>query len=142
VIIDLVDNRVECKYLDCQPFTIDFRCTLNHVPVMDEPSAQTQVQFSTNYSRVIKDIEDLEQFYDTRVLAICSTTKSKKPTVSFGLVSMMPEQVKKPDTWIYSHPDSKSSDWSYCYYDRLDTPDPETIQQTKARSREMWVEPR
>jgi len=109
---------------------------------MDEPSAQIQVRFSTNYSCVIKDIEDLEQFYDARVLAICSTTESKKPTVSFGLVSMMPEQVKKPDTWIYSHPDSKSSDWSYCYYDRLDTPEPETIQQTKARSREMWVEPR
>ena len=51
---------------------------------MDKPSAQTQVQFSTNYSRVIKDIENIEQFYDARVLAICSTTESVKPKVSFG----------------------------------------------------------
>ncbi len=50
---------------------------------MDEPSAHIQVQLSTNYSRVIKDIENLEQFYDTRVLAIFSTTNSNKPTVTF-----------------------------------------------------------
>ena len=111
---------------------------------MDESSVQTQVQFSTNYSRVIKDIENLDQFYDARVLAICSTTKSKKPTVSFGLVSTMPEQVKKPNTWMYSHPDSESSDgsWFPGWDARPDTPKPETKQQAKARLREMWVEPR
>ncbi len=111
---------------------------------MDEPSAQTQVQFSTNYSCVIKDIEDLEQFYDARVLAICSTTESKKPTVSFGLVSMMPEQVKKPNNWMYSHPDSESSDgsWFPGRDARPDTPEPETEQQAKARLWEMWVKPR
>ncbi len=111
---------------------------------MDEPSAQTQVQFSTNYSQVIKDIKNLEQFYDARVLAICSTTDSEKPTVSFGPVSMMPEQVKKPDTWMYSHPDSKSLDgsWFPGRDDRPDTPEPETEQQAKAWLREMWVEPK
>ncbi len=51
---------------------------------MDEPSAQAQVQLSTNYSRVIKDIENLEQFYDARVLAVCSKPVSKKPSVTFG----------------------------------------------------------
>jgi hypothetical protein len=50
---------------------------------MDEPSTQNQVQFATNYSRVIKDIENLEQFYDARVLAIGSTPVSEKPKVSF-----------------------------------------------------------
>ena len=50
---------------------------------MDEPSTQAQVQFSTNYSRVIKDIENLEQFYDAKVLAICSKPVSKKPSVTF-----------------------------------------------------------
>ncbi len=88
-IIDLVDDRVECKYLDCPPFTIDFRPTSNHIPVMDELSAHTQVQFSTNYSRVIKDIKNLEQFYDAKVLAICSTPVSKKLTVSFGSKPMI-----------------------------------------------------
>ena len=36
MVIDLVDKVVECKYLDCPPFTINFRCTPNHVPVMDK----------------------------------------------------------------------------------------------------------
>ena len=82
-IIDIVDNRVEFKYLDCPPFNVEFRRTSNHVPIMDEPSTQAQVQFSTNYSRVIKDIENLEQFYDASVLAICSKPVSKKPSVTF-----------------------------------------------------------
>ena len=43
MIIDLVDNVAECKHLSCPPFTIDFRCTPNHVPVMDEPSAYARV---------------------------------------------------------------------------------------------------
>ncbi len=50
---------------------------------MDEPSAQTQVNLSTTYSRVIKDIENLEQFYDAKVLAICSKPVSEKPAVTF-----------------------------------------------------------
>jgi hypothetical protein len=49
-IIDLVDNRVEFKHLDCPPFKVEFRRTSNHVPIMDEPSAQAQVKLSTNYS--------------------------------------------------------------------------------------------
>ncbi len=50
---------------------------------MDEPSTQAQVQLSTNYSRVIKDIKNLEQFYVASVLAICSKPMSKKPSVTF-----------------------------------------------------------
>jgi hypothetical protein len=38
MIIDTVDDVAECKYLDCPPFLIDYRCTSNQVPVMDEPS--------------------------------------------------------------------------------------------------------
>ena len=111
---------------------------------MDEPSAQTQVQFSTNYSRVIKDIENLEKFYDARVLAICSTTEYKKTTVSFGPVLTMPEKVKKPDTPMYGFPNDDSLDGSwYPGRDaRPDTPEPEIPQQAKARLREMWVKPR
>ena len=111
---------------------------------MDKPSAQTQVHFSTSYSRVIKDIEQLDQFYDARVLAIFSTTKSEKPTVSFGPVLTIPQQVKKPDTPMYGYPDEESSDGSwYPGKDyRPDTPEPKTPQQAKARLREIWVEPK
>ncbi len=59
MIIDLVNKRVECKTLDCPPFTINFRRTSNHVPVMDEPNAQTKVHLAETYRRVIKDIENL-----------------------------------------------------------------------------------
>ena len=104
---------------------------------MDEPSFQTQVQFSTNYSRVIKDIENLEQFYEASVLAIRSTTKSEKPTVSFGPAPTFPKP--KP---IGPYGDSSESDGSYRYYNRPNTPEPETEQQAKARLREMWVEPK
>ncbi len=98
---------------------------------MDEPSAQAQVQLSTNYSRVIKDIENLEQFYDARVLAICSKPVSEKPTVSFGPASTMTENKQKPDYPMYGFPDEESSDGSWFpgrdY--RPDTPEPETEQQ-------------
>jgi len=128
-IIGLVDDRVECKYLDCPPFTIDFRRTSNHVPVMDEPSAQTQVHLSTNYSRVIKDIKNLEQFYDAKVLAIRSTPVSEKPTVSFGSKPTMMHP-RGPDGRRLDD-ESESSEGSYLYHDRPDTPEPLTPRQAK-----------
>ena len=130
---------------------------------MDEPSTQNQVQLTTNYSRVIKDIENLEQFYDARVLAICSTTESKKPTVSFGSTPLIFDpkvfkakfgtgKIPMGPNGEMIHPrgpdgrrlddESESSEGSYLYHERTDTPDPETIQQAKARLREMWVKPK
>ena len=38
--------------------------------------------------------------------------------------------------------ESESSEGSYLYHDRPDTPEPETEKQAKAQLREMWVEPR
>ena len=35
MILDLVDNLAECKYLNCPPFPIDFPRRSNHVPVTD-----------------------------------------------------------------------------------------------------------
>ncbi len=88
---------------------------------------------------MIKDIEDLEQFYDARVLAICSKPASDKPTVSFGQAPTLPKP--KP---IGPYGDSIESDGSWFpgrdY--RPDTPEPETEQQKKARLREMYVEPK
>ena len=106
---------------------------------MDEPSAQAQVQLSINYSRVIKDIENLDQFYNARVLAVCSQPVSEKPTVSFGPAPTFP----KPKS-IGPYGDSSKSDGSWVpgkIY-RPDTPEPETKQKKKARLREMYVEPK
>jgi hypothetical protein len=115
---------------------------------------------------MIKDIENLDQFYDTKVLAIPSTTKSKKPTVSFkstptifnpkvfkakystGKIPWGPNGAmihpRGPDGRRLDDKESESSDGSwYPGRDaRPDTPKPETPQQAKAWSQEMWVKPR
>ena len=103
---------------------------------MDKPSTQTQVHLSTNYSRVIKDIENLEQFYDAKVLAIRSTTMSEKRSVSFGSTLTLPKQERKIVNTMYG--DSSESEGSYLCHDRPDTPEPETPWQAKLRLRGMW----
>jgi len=66
MILDLVDNTAECKYLDCPPFPIDFRRTLNHVLVTDEPSATVQLVKST---KIIEEIKHLECYIKAKVQA-------------------------------------------------------------------------
>ena len=51
MILDLFDNLVECKYLDCPAFPIDFQGTSNYVPVADEPSAAVQIAESAKISQ-------------------------------------------------------------------------------------------
>jgi len=58
MILDLVDNLAECKYLDCPAFPIDYRRTSNHVPVTDKTSATVQVAES---AQIIKEITNLER---------------------------------------------------------------------------------
>ena len=129
------------------------------------PGAQAQVKLSTNYSRVIKDIEDLEQFYDARVLAICSKPVSKKPSVTFDPEPSIFDPVNfkakygtakipcgpnrelahpvGPDGTRLDGESESSDDDGICFYpSRPDTPEPETEQQKKARLREMYVEPK
>jgi hypothetical protein len=50
MIIDTVDDVAECKYLKCPPFPIDYRRTLNQVPVMDELSAP--VHFARRFAKL------------------------------------------------------------------------------------------
>ena len=112
---------------------------------------------------MIKDIKNLEKFYDAKVLAICSKPVSEKPSVTFeseplifdpqvfkakfgtGKLPMGPNgetiHPRGPDGCRLDD-ESKSSEGRYLYYDRPDTPEPETEQQAKARLQEMWVEPR
>ena len=127
MVIDLVDNVVECKSIDCPPFTIDFRRTSNHVPVMDELSAQTRVHLTDTYRRVIRDIENLEQFYEAKVLAIRSGDKPETTSVHFGSEPTQPKE-KKPWhlKYLYGQTASDSSsrsdrDWIPGMNSRLDT---------------------
>jgi hypothetical protein len=151
-IIDLNDNVVQCKKLDCPPFNIDFRRTSSKVPIMDEPSAKTKVHFAEHYTRVIKDIENLEQFFDARVLAIGSKGKSEITAVDSGSICDPVVFKAKYGTGMIPwgpngtlmHPrgpdgsrldgESDSSEGSYVYYERPDTPAPDTPEQARRKA--------
>ena len=84
MILDLVDNLAECKYLDCPAFPIDFRRTSNHVPVTDEPS--TPVQFAES-ATIIQEIIHLKRYYEAKVQAGSLRMRSGEPAVHFGTKS-------------------------------------------------------
>ena len=84
MILDLVDNLVECKYLDCPAFPIDYRCMLNHVPVTDKPSATVQVAESV---KIIEELTNLECYYEAKVQAGSSVGNIGKLAVHFGTKS-------------------------------------------------------
>ena len=77
MIIDTVDDMAECKCLKCPPFPIDHRRTSNQVPVMDEPSVP--VHHAHGYfQQMIRKIENLEQYYETKVQGQGSRAREKK----------------------------------------------------------------
>ena len=113
---------------------------------MDEPSAQTRVHLADTYRRVIKDIENLEQFYEAKVLAISSGNKPETTSVHFGS-----KPVPLDSKGRKLHPrgpdgsrlddESESSNGSYLYYETLDTLLPETPREYDVRMRGMWGNP-
>jgi hypothetical protein len=85
MIIGSVNNVAECKYFDCPPFPIDYQHTSNQVPVMDKPSVP--VHHACPYlSAMIREIENLERYYDAKVLGQGSWI-SKTNAVHFGSAS-------------------------------------------------------
>jgi hypothetical protein len=85
MIIDTVNDVAECKYLECPPFPIDYRRTLNQVPVMDEPTVP--VHHAHGYlQQTIREIENLEQYYDAKVRGQGSRA-SENYAVRFGSTS-------------------------------------------------------
>jgi hypothetical protein len=68
IILDLVDEVMDCRYLDCPPFPVDCRRTSNHVPVLDKLS-NTPAHHATLYSQIIQEVENIKRFYDTKLLA-------------------------------------------------------------------------
>ena len=84
MILDLVNNLADCKYLNCPAFLIDFRRTPNHVPVTDEPS--TPVQFA-KLATIIQQIIHLERYYEAKVQAGSLRMHPREPVVHFGTKS-------------------------------------------------------
>jgi hypothetical protein len=86
MILDLVDEVVDCRNLDCPPFPIDFRRTSNHVPVMDEPS-DTPANHATSHLQIIQEVENIKRYIDAKVLAGSSMLTPKTLAVHFRLKS-------------------------------------------------------
>ena len=120
------------KHLSCPTFTIDFRRTSNHVPVMDKPSAYAKVHKVDLFDHIVKEIENLEHYYEAKVLAAGSKVISNPSTVHFG---------SKPQTYLpkicgWGGDNTTSSDkGSYLHYDTPDSP--MTVDDLSSR----WVPP-
>ena len=119
----------------------------NHVPVMDEPSAHAKVHVTDTSIHVIKEIENLEQFYEAKVLASDSIFDPVVYKVRFG---SRPVPLDSEGQKVHPRgPDgsrmdgeSNSSDGSYRYYGRPDIPvanTPNSIAEDDMKSR--WVPP-
>ena len=85
MIMDLVNEVVECKYLDCPPFPVDFCRTLNHVPVMDGEG--TPIHHASSYVQLIQEIKNLERYYDAKVMASSPRVDKQEQSVHFGTKS-------------------------------------------------------
>jgi hypothetical protein len=85
MVLDFVDNMADCRYLNCPPFPIDFQSTSNHVPVMDEPDTSVNISQCNN---VIREMENLECYYDAKVQAGGSKITTQYQAVEFGSKSM------------------------------------------------------
>jgi hypothetical protein len=92
MILDLVDRVVDCKYLDCPPFPVDFCQTSNHVPVLDEPS-NTPANHALSHLQIIKEVENIKQYYNAKVLTAGSTLTPKAPAAHFGSKSFVRTEV-------------------------------------------------
>jgi hypothetical protein len=84
MILDLVDKVVDCKYLNCPPFPVDFCRTSNHVPVMDEPT-DTPVNHATSYLQLIQEVENLKRYSHAKVMAGSSKVAPKDLSIHFGM---------------------------------------------------------
>jgi hypothetical protein len=82
MIMDLVDKVVECKYLDCPPFPVDFRRTSNHVPVIDDGG--TPIHHASTYIQLIDEIKNLERYYDAKVMASSPKVRKIDQSIHFG----------------------------------------------------------
>ena len=85
MIMDLVNKVVECKYLDCLPFPVDFCRTSNHVPVMDDGG--TPLHHTSLYIQQIQEIKNLKRYYDAKVIAGSPRINKQDQSVHFGTKS-------------------------------------------------------
>ncbi len=83
MVLDLVDEVTDCRYFDCPPFPVDFCWTTNHVPVLDDPSMPLD-NHAPSHLQIIKEVENIKQYFNAKVLATSLTLTPKTLTVHFG----------------------------------------------------------
>jgi hypothetical protein len=59
MILDLVNKDVECKYLDCPPFPVNLRRTLNHVPSITDNQIGTPAHVQRLHQHGFKKLRTL-----------------------------------------------------------------------------------
>jgi hypothetical protein len=110
MILDLVDKVMDCKYLDCPPFPVDFCRTSNHVSVLDDPS-NTPANHAPSHLQIIKEVENIERYYNAKVLAAGLTLTPKALAVHFGLKSPVCTEVDTDRSSTTSHSPADMSTW-------------------------------
>ena len=114
---------------------------------MDELASQAKVHIYSNYTHVIREIENLEKFYKAKVLAVGNTLDPRLFKAQFG-TGKIPWGPKG----IMMHPcgpdgtrldgKSNSSDSSYLHNDRPDNPLADTPKSEGKDDRKIrWVPP-
>jgi hypothetical protein len=81
MILDVTDHIAELKTLGAPPFPIEYRCTMVHVPIMDESKIRVSI---ADYHPVVKLIEDLERHFAEALNPPSITTHASPKHVSFG----------------------------------------------------------
>ncbi len=102
MILDLVDKVVDCRYLDCPPFPVDFSRTSNHLPVLDYPS-NAPANHTPSHLQIIKEVENIERYYNAKVLAAGLTLTPKALAVHFGSKSPVHMGVDTDSSSTASH---------------------------------------
>ena len=118
---------------------------MSNVPIMDEPSEKTKVHFAETYKRVIKEIENLEQFFDAKVLAAGSifdpvVFKAKYGTrkLPWGPNGTLMHPRGPDGSRLDGESNSSDGSWFPGHDDVPDTPVPDTPEQAKRKAATMW----
>ncbi len=110
MILDLVDKVVDCRYFDCPPFPMDFCRTSNHMPVLDDLS-NTPANHTPSHLQIIKEVENIEEYYNAKVLAAGLMLTPKALAMHFGSKSPVRTEVDTNRSSTALHSTANMSTW-------------------------------
>ncbi len=109
--LDLVDKVVECKYLDCPSFPVDFQRTSNHIPSIMDDQSGTLAHHPASSSECLQEIENLECYYNARVQG-CSSLITQNQVMQFGLRPAVHVAARDPNNaCMASYPAKDMTTW-------------------------------